>query len=298
MIFQRSTNCNIIDVLTLFAFTDVFLFVFPIYRCRISCLLVSFFRPNANIQRLESLEHFLDNLARLELHKELATKKLRIYVSYYGDTRILFSRIDKTSVSRVIEVSNVSSAFSRAKALQTAASIVCADSKTSKSSTISSSSPKAAHSTSSGCLLFFSDVDILFTQGFLERCRLHASRSRKVYYPILFSFYNPKFSKLQWPTSTSKHNTLHFDKASSSFETTASAFHKMISGENGFFRDFGQARFLLLNFTLHIQRYMTNLYMMHGRGLNRLQLLRTQPRSSTFNSFAIATIVSIERFLE
>ena len=54
-------------------------------------------------------------------------------------------------------------------------------------------------------LLFFCDVDVLFNQNFLHMCRYNAIRGRRAFFPILYSFYNPKNIK-SLVNNTSFHN--------------------------------------------------------------------------------------------
>ncbi|KAM6362713.1 LOW QUALITY PROTEIN: chondroitin sulfate N-acetylgalactosaminyltransferase 1 [Alca torda] len=73
----------------------------------------------------------------------------------------------------------------------------------------------------SNVVLFFCDVDIYFTAEFLNSCRLNTQPGKKVFYPVLFSQYNPSIIYGHHDSIPSLEQQL------------------IIKKETGFWRDFG-----------------------------------------------------------
>ncbi|XP_078599027.1 chondroitin sulfate synthase 3-like [Branchiostoma floridae x Branchiostoma japonicum] len=78
-----------------------------------------------------------------------------------------------------------------------------------------------------GSLLFFCDVDLIFTKGFLDRCRSNTVLGHQVYFPVMFSQYDPKFADLGDPASENQSNRRG--------GPTAKGYH-LLSKDTGYWR--------------------------------------------------------------
>lgn len=47
-------------------------------------------------------------------------------------------------------------------------------------------------------LLFLCDVDVVFSEDFIQHCDAYTERHRQLYYPIVFSLYNPKVNIVKY----------------------------------------------------------------------------------------------------
>ncbi|EDW32344.1 GL11584 [Drosophila persimilis] len=147
--------------------------------------------------RLHSFRSFLQMFA------SLGDRHLELIVVYFGDSGLAQAR-QMAELSERTQFLALNETFSRAKALRLGAEHIV--------------SPSPAEDV----LLFMCDVDIMFTARFLERCRWNAAPGKKVYYPVVFSLYNPHVVyTLQGKPLPSEEEQL------------------VISKDTGFWRDFG-----------------------------------------------------------
>lgn len=123
--------------------------------------------------RMESFRRFMENFVKVCIKLD---KYVYLTLVYFGSQD--FAEIQKATaeISMTfqfdrIQVIQLNEKFSRSKGLQVGIQNWKGDDEV---------------------LLFMCDIDIIFNNDFLERCRLNAEPGQKVYYPIIFSMYNPK----------------------------------------------------------------------------------------------------------
>uniref|UniRef100_A0A182NHB1 Hexosyltransferase n=1 Tax=Anopheles dirus TaxID=7168 RepID=A0A182NHB1_9DIPT len=162
--------------------------------------------------RTSTFQSFMDKYVKIALKHD---RRVHLTVVYFGEDGLPEAR---TIMSRVIGMKNsggtnsnlkllaLNETFSRAKALRVGAENVWS-SQADKSNDI---------------LLFMCDVDIVFSAKFLDRCRWNTKPNKKVYYPVVFSLYNP-----------------HVVYTLQGKDVPPETDQLVISKDSGFWRDFG-----------------------------------------------------------
>ncbi|XP_058837853.1 chondroitin sulfate N-acetylgalactosaminyltransferase 1 [Topomyia yanbarensis] len=162
--------------------------------------------------RTSTFQSFMDKYVKIALKHD---KRVHLTVVYFGEEGLSEAR---SIMSRVIGMKNsggnssnlkllaLNETFSRAKALRVGAEKVWS-SNVNKEKDV---------------LLFMCDVDIVFSAKFLDRCRWNTKPNKKVYYPVVFSLYNP-----------------HVVYTLQGKDVPPETDQLLISKDSGFWRDFG-----------------------------------------------------------
>lgn len=153
--------------------------------------------------RLEPFNQFLSRFVRTVIKQD---RRVFLTVVYFGQEGLEQVKNNLTVIAKehkykYMKLVTLKEEFSRGRGLQVGA---------------------LSWKSTNDVLLFLCDVDISFTIDFLERCRVNTEKGKKVYYPIIFSLYNPSvvysLQDMQIPSDREQ---------------------LVISRNTGFWRDFG-----------------------------------------------------------
>ncbi|CRL08458.1 CLUMA_CG021338, isoform A [Clunio marinus] len=163
--------------------------------------------------RISTFQGFMEKFVKIALKND---RRVQLTVVYFGedglsDARQIMKRIiaQKSAYSSNLKLLALNETFSRAKGLRVGAEQVWNE-------------DKSRGKNNKDVLLFMCDVDVVFSAKFLDRCRWNTKPSRKVYYPVVFSLYNP-----------------HVVYTLQGKELPSETDQLVISRDTGFWRDFG-----------------------------------------------------------
>ena len=124
---------------------------------------------------MDFFKRFIDNFVNVCVVQD---KRVHLTVVYFGDDGLEDIKSIIRNVTTVykfegIRVITLNEEFSRGRGLSVGAQSIPVDE-------------------TRDTILFLCDVDVVFNSDFIERCRLNVELGKRVYYPIVFSLYNPK----------------------------------------------------------------------------------------------------------
>ncbi|GJQ87221.1 hypothetical protein Trydic_g8450 [Trypoxylus dichotomus] len=163
--------------------------------------------------RTSTFQSFMEKFVKIGLKTD---RHVCLTVVYFGEeglseARSIMSRVIRTKNSgasaKNLRLLALNETFSRGKGLRVGAERVW---------------DGEAGNSAKDVLLFMCDVDVVFSARFLDRCRWNTKPGKKVYYPVVFSLYNP-----------------HVVYTLQGREVPPETEQLVISRDTGFWRDFG-----------------------------------------------------------
>ncbi|KAK7869836.1 hypothetical protein R5R35_008053 [Gryllus longicercus] len=189
--------------------------------------------------RTATFQSFMDKFVKIALKND---RRVHLTVVYFGEeglseARAIMSRVLLTKNSGAnshnLRLLALNETFSRGKGLRVGAEKAwdqpgggSAAAAAAGGGGLAAAAAAAAASGGAAAggdvLLFMCDVEIVFSARFLDRCRWNTKPGRKVYYPVVFSLYNP-----------------HVVYTLQGKEVPSETDQLVISRDTGFWRDFG-----------------------------------------------------------